>query len=260
MSNLSESLFVNDCVLVDISQYLLSTGAQNSNNNDHLFQIGIIKYIGSINGYDPSITDWIGIELIEPIANGHNGIINGIQYFQCETGHGIHTRIANVIRELSAFEITKKLQETTKLLTTRLHEYVTALQERDDYIEELKNKIRAGRRRNADSTSDTNNDNSSNDRENDNDNKSDDEVLNDLERQNYDHLKSNTKDMNDTFGSPELYQGKLPIKSKILKMHEYQPTMCSTFNANGYECPVGVLDELSSYLQVMINPTVCNSP
>ena len=48
-----------------------------------------------------------------------------------------------------------------------------------------------------------------------------------------------------------------PIKSKILKLHEYQPSMTGTFDPNGYDGVVNALDELSSFLQGMVNPNVC---
>ena len=146
---MSQRLCVQDAVLVNISSMEPNLDHIQSNNtaddqsisNGNIFKIGIIKYIGIIDGIDSSslMTEWIGIELVECIEGGHNGIINGTKYFQCPAGHGIHTRITNVIRKLESYEVTKKLQEIIILFKTRLGEYVNALSERDDYIEQLKN-------------------------------------------------------------------------------------------------------------------------
>ena len=40
--------------------------------------IGVIKYIGGMHGQD-MLSEYIGIELVEPIENGHNGTIDGYQ-------------------------------------------------------------------------------------------------------------------------------------------------------------------------------------
>lgn len=40
--------------------------------------IGVIKYIGGIHGGD-MISEYVGLELVEPTQNGHNGTIDGFQ-------------------------------------------------------------------------------------------------------------------------------------------------------------------------------------
>ena len=144
-THMSRRLCVQDAVLVNISSVDSNLKQTQSNIGDdqsiqqNVYKIGIIQYIGIIDGVDSVMTEWIGIELVESIEGGHDGTINGTRYFQCPNGHGIHTRITNVIRKLESYEVTKKLQEIIILFKTRLGEYVTALSERDDYIEELKN-------------------------------------------------------------------------------------------------------------------------
>ncbi len=101
-------------------------------------EIGVIKYIGFIEGFEMT-ESYVGLELVECISNGHNGIINGIQYFTSRNGHGIHTRITNVIRKLQASEVTTKMKEVIILFKQRMGEYVQALSDRDEYIEQLKN-------------------------------------------------------------------------------------------------------------------------
>ncbi len=54
---------------------------------------------------------YVDIELIEPISGGHNGCIDGIQYFQCKDSYSIHILIPNVIKILESYEIMIKLQE-----------------------------------------------------------------------------------------------------------------------------------------------------
>ena len=44
--------------------------------------IGFVRYIGLIERY--GMKQYVGIELIEPIDNGNNGTIDGIQYYQCK--------------------------------------------------------------------------------------------------------------------------------------------------------------------------------
>eukprot|EP01084_Bolivina_argentea_P119962 212671_1 len=125
-------LCIGDAVLVHMNDSVSAT--QNVQEED--IQMGLIKYIGFIEGF--SMTEYVGLELVECISNGHNGIINGIQYFTSHNGHGIHTRITNVIRKLEASEVTTKMQEIIILFKQRMGDYVQALTERDEYIEQLK--------------------------------------------------------------------------------------------------------------------------
>eukprot|EP01083_Nonionella_stella_P095510 268168_1 len=98
--------------------------------------IGLIKYIGFIEGYD--MTEYVGIELLEQLENGHDGVINGFQYFTARKKHGIHVRISNIIRKLNATEITIKMQEVISMFKQKLEQYINAVSQRDDYIESLK--------------------------------------------------------------------------------------------------------------------------
>eukprot|EP01083_Nonionella_stella_P031754 86926_1 len=129
-------LSIGDAVLV-----YLSDDHEKTNEN---IQIGVIKYIGFIHGF--GMNEFVGIDLVENTDSGHEGTINGVQYFQTAPGHAIHTRIANVIRKLSASEVSKKMQEIIKLFKGRLDEYAQALSQRDEYIEELKNMQRSLKR------------------------------------------------------------------------------------------------------------------
>ena len=100
--------------------------------------IGLIKYIGSIRSASCDILkQYCGIELIEPIDNGHDGTIDGYQYFSCKKSYGIHTTITNVIKKLKCSEIMKKLQEVIEMFKKKLSQYIHALNNRDNYIKEL---------------------------------------------------------------------------------------------------------------------------
>ncbi|KAF7701728.1 CAP-Gly domain-containing linker protein 3 [Cucumispora dikerogammari] len=60
---------------------------------------GIIKYIGRLHTYDShnnkyinNKTIWIGIELKSPKGK-HNGIVNGVRYFECKDRHGLFVKL-----------------------------------------------------------------------------------------------------------------------------------------------------------------------
>eukprot|EP01084_Bolivina_argentea_P211438 359683_1 len=101
---------------------------------------GLIKYIGYIHNKMNINTECIGLELIEPIPNGHDGTINGYKYFTAPKGHGIHIQINQVIKKLSVCEIMMKFKNIINVFKTKLSQYVNALTERDEYIEKLKQK------------------------------------------------------------------------------------------------------------------------
>ena len=99
--------------------------------------IGIIKYIGGMHGGidgQDIISEYVGIELIEAIENGHNGTIDGYQYFSSPNGHGFHTKLTNVIRKVSYSELCNQLRQLLKIFTNRLLE-------KDKYIQKLQFRI-----------------------------------------------------------------------------------------------------------------------
>ena len=98
--------------------------------------MGLIKYIGRIQGYE--MTEFVGIELLEQHSKGHDGIINGCQYFTAKKNHGMHVRISNIIRKLDGSEIMAKLQEVIAMFKKKLDQYIYAVDQRNSYIESLK--------------------------------------------------------------------------------------------------------------------------
>eukprot|EP00484_Ammonia_sp_Unknown_P003384 CAMPEP_0197076116 /NCGR_PEP_ID=MMETSP1384-20130603/211946_1 /TAXON_ID=29189 /ORGANISM="Ammonia sp." /LENGTH=885 /DNA_ID=CAMNT_0042514965 /DNA_START=54 /DNA_END=2711 /DNA_ORIENTATION=+ len=84
-------------------------------------EIGVIKYIGAIHSCDMT-TEYVGIELVKPIENGHNGTIDGCQYFSSPNGHGYHSKLTCVVRKLCASELVKQLREIFTLFTKKLAE------------------------------------------------------------------------------------------------------------------------------------------
>eukprot|EP01083_Nonionella_stella_P268833 909102_1 len=88
---------------------------------------------------------YIGINLVDKIESGHDGHIHGVQRFKCPQGHGIYVEIKDVIKKLTASELTTQMQQIvtfTKNIQQRLDEYVKALEQRDEYIETLKDTAR----------------------------------------------------------------------------------------------------------------------
>eukprot|EP01084_Bolivina_argentea_P159978 278627_1 len=139
-------LGIGDCVLVRTS---LSEDNDNEIKNDTSScsntmkqGIGLIKYIGYIHGQKYAMKQYVGIELIEPINNGHDGNINGFQYFTARNGCGIHVSLTSIICKLSSSEILLKLKDVLTFFKTKLSQYMKALHGRDEYIEKLKLKIK----------------------------------------------------------------------------------------------------------------------
>eukprot|EP01083_Nonionella_stella_P020425 56633_1 len=100
--------------------------------------MGLIKYIGSIRSSSCDITkQYVGIELTEPVENGHDGHIEGYQYFQCKKYYGIHAPITNVIKICKPSEIMFQLQDVISIFKTNLGKYIRALNERDTYLNDL---------------------------------------------------------------------------------------------------------------------------
>lgn len=99
------------------------------------------KYIGFIHGQQFSMKQFVGVELLEPIRDGHDGTIGGYQYFTAPRGHGLHVELTSVIRKLSAAEILLSLKEVLCFFKSKMSEHLQAVNDRDDYIDHLKSKI-----------------------------------------------------------------------------------------------------------------------
>ena len=118
-------LNTGDVVLVYVGQH----GGRES--------IGLIKYIGSIRSPSCDILkEYCGIELIEPTESGHDGSIDGYQYFTCKKSCGIHIVVTNVVRKIEAQEIMGKLQEVIEMFKSKLSQYVECLNDRDRIIKD----------------------------------------------------------------------------------------------------------------------------
>eukprot|EP01083_Nonionella_stella_P049653 132243_1 len=77
--------------------------------------IGLVKYIGPMVDTDV-MSDYLGIELLESVPNGHNGTIDGFTYFTTHTGYGFHTKIANVLKKVFASELFEQMQLLSNML------------------------------------------------------------------------------------------------------------------------------------------------
>eukprot|EP01083_Nonionella_stella_P143071 443839_1 len=77
--------------------------------------IGLVKYIGPMVDTDV-MSDYVGIELLESVSNGHNGTIDGFTYFTARRGYGFHTKIANVLKKVFASELFEQMQLLSNML------------------------------------------------------------------------------------------------------------------------------------------------
>ena len=84
---------------------------------------------------------FIGVELVEGIEDGHDGMVNGVQYFKARPGHGLLVRLASVLQKLTAAQLTYKIQEIIVLCAKRFAEYIEAVKERDGAIEKSRKEI-----------------------------------------------------------------------------------------------------------------------
>eukprot|EP01084_Bolivina_argentea_P056124 102754_1 len=98
--------------------------------------MGFIRYIGLIE--QCGMKQHVGIELIQPIENGHNGTIHGVQYFDTEQGFGIHIPIRNVIKSLTASEALLALKSTLHIFRQTTSEYMDTIQHQEDQIKSLR--------------------------------------------------------------------------------------------------------------------------
>eukprot|EP01083_Nonionella_stella_P301916 1038481_1 len=107
-------------------------------NEERTQRIGVIRFIGRLNGESARC---VGVNLLESIEDGHNGTIDGISYFKAPHGHGIFVSVPAIKKKLSPLEITTQMQQMIQLFKTRLNQYLSALSERDDYIKDLKSTV-----------------------------------------------------------------------------------------------------------------------
>eukprot|EP00483_Globobulimina_turgida_P003800 UN03807 len=117
MSN--KRLLVGDAVRVYIDDIC------DGNRDNARKGLGFIRFIGFIQS--TKFTQWIGVELIEPIVDGHEGMINNVQYFNARKGYGIHIPITDIIEILSVTTIMLELEETLHILPDKMN-YIQDLQ------------------------------------------------------------------------------------------------------------------------------------
>ena len=86
--------------------------------------IALIKYIGLMMD---KLTQYVGLELVEAIPNGHNGTINGCLYFDAKKGHGFHCKVTSIIRKLNTSELIDQLPEALSLLNVK-EKYIQKLE------------------------------------------------------------------------------------------------------------------------------------
>eukprot|EP01084_Bolivina_argentea_P271354 461698_1 len=108
---MSIRLNIGDAVLVQMAK------------NDTV--IGLIKYMGPM--IDDMMSEYVGIEFMEPIEYGHNGTVNGFTYFIAQNGYGFHCKLINIIRKLNASELITKLRDLYILLKLKT-QYIKRLE------------------------------------------------------------------------------------------------------------------------------------
>mmetsp|Transcript_38533 Transcript_38533/g.61570 ORF Transcript_38533/g.61570 Transcript_38533/m.61570 type:complete len:370 (-) Transcript_38533:156-1265(-) len=105
-------------------------------SNCTLKGIGFVRFIGFTE--TGGMQQHIGIELIEAIANGHNGIVHHTQFFHAEPGHGILVPITNVIKVLTATEILYKLKAALHIFKQQIVFCCDTIQQQQRQIARLK--------------------------------------------------------------------------------------------------------------------------
>ena len=75
--------------------------------------IGLIRFMGFIQGLGTK--QYLGIELVDEIPQGHNGCISGYKYFEAKQGHGLHCKLSDVVSKLSSEEMIIKLTEVIQM-------------------------------------------------------------------------------------------------------------------------------------------------
>ena len=77
-------------------------------------RIGLVKFVGDIDSPSDDIIilqQIVGIELLQPIADGHDGCIGHKRYFECKPLHGIHLPISSGIFRVSPEDLMSRLQD-----------------------------------------------------------------------------------------------------------------------------------------------------
>ncbi|ETO26235.1 hypothetical protein RFI_10903 [Reticulomyxa filosa] len=87
--------------------------------------IGLIRFIGTV--FNAGTKPYVGMEMVEPIEQGHDGTINGFSYFKAQRGCGIHVELAKIVKKLTNEEIFLKLREMTQMFKVRWKDCSTAV-------------------------------------------------------------------------------------------------------------------------------------
>eukprot|EP01084_Bolivina_argentea_P205485 351028_1 len=83
--------------------------------------LAIVLYLGPVDWDDNPSTKYIGVELISPIPNGHNGCYNNKQYFKCKPNHGIILPISSVVRKIKPRELVLRLNQFKQSIKKAQH-------------------------------------------------------------------------------------------------------------------------------------------
>ena len=79
--------------------------------------IACVMYLGPVHWNDNMNELYVGLELPEPIPNGHNGTYDNTIYFQCKPKHGIILPITTIIKVITPQELLTKLTTFKSKLT-----------------------------------------------------------------------------------------------------------------------------------------------
>ena len=92
--------------------------------------IACVMYIGPVHWNDNINELYVGLELPEPIPNGHNGTYDNTLYFKCKPKQGIILPISTIIKIITPQE-----------LLTKLTSFKTKLNQINDENEKIKEQI-----------------------------------------------------------------------------------------------------------------------
>eukprot|EP01084_Bolivina_argentea_P157438 274363_1 len=125
MSNSPRSLLIGDAVRL----YTDDINIRQSQNARQA--IGFVRFIGFIPSFKSdslhSFVQYVGVELLQKIERGHDGLINKTQYFNVEHGYGLHVPIVNIIEVLSIPTLMSELKNVLSLLKAK-NDYIKGLE------------------------------------------------------------------------------------------------------------------------------------
>eukprot|EP00484_Ammonia_sp_Unknown_P017540 CAMPEP_0197040236 /NCGR_PEP_ID=MMETSP1384-20130603/16977_1 /TAXON_ID=29189 /ORGANISM="Ammonia sp." /LENGTH=196 /DNA_ID=CAMNT_0042470965 /DNA_START=20 /DNA_END=607 /DNA_ORIENTATION=- len=113
--------------------------------------IACVMYIGPVHWTADSKALFVGLELPEPIPNGHSGTYDNHKYFECREKHGIILPLTSVVKVISPQELLgklntfksqlKQLNDENEKIKQQIHELAATNDNNDAHGDEKKTEI-----------------------------------------------------------------------------------------------------------------------